>query len=657
MPADQPERIGAYEILRTIGRGGMGVLYHARDTSRHREVALKVMSADVLEDDAARERFHHEARLAARLQHRNIVKVFEYGQDGDLPFIAMEFLRGQSLAERLAVGEPVSLATKLDIVIQVCDGLQCLHEAGVVHRDVKPSNIWLLEDGGVKLLDLGIAKHAGVSLTLQGSVVGSAAYMSPEQLAGHAVDGRADIFSAGVVLFELLSGRKPFWADSITGVMMKVLHEPAPDIRGLAPDVSADLARTVETALQKDPSKRYLEATELASDLRLARDAGDLPLPPAVQPGDAVTHDLPLETTILSAPRVVEEPAVDPDPVLRRDPGLPAASIPAPALPQRRGRGWIWAGAGLGIAAAAVAAFFLLPGGLTGEPSYVIAVRSTPPGAEISIDGAVTGRRTPADVTLGSRPSRIGLTLSGYAPVDEALAATADLQVTLEYTLQRLLQVHSQPPGARVVLDGRDTGLVTPASVTLGEPHPREVELRLDGHETAREPVSPDIVERGTMTMTLTAVPEEPPPVPVPSPAPAPTVTVTVTGAYRFSLSGCGVTQAVSQTHTVKVVAPCTLRLRAPDYFLDTMRTVTAVAGGRVELAAPPLGNVQLRSRHEDCTLLLGGRAVGSPPVDLEIAAGTYSAALQCPDGQTLQTKSFEIEAGKSTRRIDDYLR
>jgi hypothetical protein len=247
--------------------------------------------------------------------------------------------------------------------------------------------------------------------------------------------------------------------------------------------------------------------------------------------------------------------------------------------------------------------------------------------------------------------------LSGYAPVDEALAATADLQVTLEYTLQRLLQVHSQPPGARVVLDGRDTGLVTPASVTLGEPHPREVELRLDGHETAREPVSPDIVERGTMTMTLTAVPEEPPPVPVPSPAPAPTVTVTVTGAYRFSLSGCGVTQAVSQTHTVKVVAPCTLRLRAPDYFLDTMRTVTAVAGGRVELAAPPLGNVQLRSRHEDCTLLLGGRAVGSPPVDLEIAAGTYSAALQCPDGQTLQTKSFEIEAGKSTRRIDDYLR
>jgi serine/threonine protein kinase len=96
MPADQPERIGAYEILRTIGRGGMGVLYHARDTSRHREVALKVMSADVLEDDAARERFHHEARLAARLQHRNIVKVFEYGQDGDLPFIAMEFLRGQS---------------------------------------------------------------------------------------------------------------------------------------------------------------------------------------------------------------------------------------------------------------------------------------------------------------------------------------------------------------------------------------------------------------------------------------------------------------------------------------------------------------------------------------------------------------------------------
>ena len=655
----------------------MGVLYHARDTVRHREVALKVMSADVLEDEDARARFHHEARLAARLQHRNIVKVFEFGEDGDLPFIAMEFLRGQTLAERLLVGEAMPLATKLDVVIQVCDGLQCLHEAGVVHRDVKPANIWLLEDGGVKLLDLGIAKHAGVNLTQQGSVVGSAAYMSPEQLAGHAVDGRADIFSAGVVLFELLSGRKPFWADSITAVMMKVLHEAAPDIRELAPGISADLAQTVEMALQKDPAKRYLEATELASDLRLARDAGELPLPKEPLPGDTEVHKVPLEPTMVSVRPVAEERVVVPDPVLRRDAAPPDpvqrrdVAVPDPvlrrdaALPaapagvivrhDRSGRPWRWAGIGLGVIAAAIAAFLLVPRGTAVEPSFLISVRSTPPGAEISVDGAATGRRTPADVTLVSRPARIGLTLSGYAPVDESLAPTADPKMTLEYTLQRLLQVHSQPPGARVVLDGRDTGLVTPASVALAEPRPKEVELRLDRYEPARETVTPAVVERGTMMLTLTAVPDVPPTPPAPSREP--NVAVSLTGAYRFSVSGCGVNAPASQTHAVKVTAPCTLRLRAQEYFLDTMRNVTAVAGGRVELAAPPLANVQLRSRHEDCTLLVNGRAVGSPPVDLEIAAGTYSATLQCPDGQTLQTRTFEVEAGKSIRRIDDYLR
>ena len=385
MSEEIPERIGGYEILRVIGRGGMGVLYHARDTARRREVALKVMSSDIIEDDVARARFQHEARLAARLQHRNIVKVFEFGEDGDLPFIAMEFLRGRSLSDRMTSGEPMPLETKLDVVIQVCEGLQCLHQEGIVHRDVKPGNVWLLEDGGVKLLDLGIAKHAGVNLTQYGNVVGSAAYIAPEQLSGQPVDGRADIFSAGVVLYELLSGRKPFQADSITAVMMKVLHEAAPDIRRLVPGLSGDVADAIDVALQKDPARRYSQAAEFASDLRLARAAGEVPVPlatarpdaPRPAPAPAVV-ELALDATMISA-RASGQGVTDtePDVVLRHASDLPLEHSPhaSHGSPRSGGRGalaWLGVVAVLLVAGAAV---FLWR---RADASYVLDVRSSP---------------------------------------------------------------------------------------------------------------------------------------------------------------------------------------------------------------------------------------------------------------------------------------
>jgi serine/threonine-protein kinase len=653
-----PERIGRYQVLRAIGRGGMGVLYHARDAVQGREVALKVMSADTLEDEEARTRFHHEARLAARVQHRNIVKVIESGLDGDVPFIAMEFLRGQTLAERLAGGDPMPLASRLDVVIQVCEGLQCLHEQGIVHRDVKPGNIWLLEDGGVKLLDLGIAKHAGVNLTQHGTVVGSAAYMAPEQLSGAPVDGRADVFSAGVVLYELLSGRKPFQADTLTAVMMKVLHEQPPDIRTLVPGIAEDLAHALDLALQKDPAQRYAEAAELASDLRLARDTGEWPLPAAEPESHVERDDLPLEPTIVTRQRPGGANVAVADPMLRpaRDvaPGAPGAPA-VPPVSARRRRG-LWAGAGLVVVAGAAVILvvaFVRPGA---EPRYVLDIRSTPAGADISVDGSPVGERTPAVLTRPARPARIGLTLNGYAPLDEAVAATADPRVSLEYTLRRLLQVHSEPSGARIALEGRDTGLVTPAVVPLDRPYPAAVDLQLEGYEPTRAAVTPDIIDGGAMTVRLIAV-APPRAEPGDDTSPRPLVAVNVSGAYPFLVSGCGVDARASEKHAFNVAAPCTLRLRAPEYFLDVMRSVTARAGGRVELAAPPLANVQLRSRHQDCTLLVNGRAVGSPPVDLEIAAGSYNATLQCPDGQTLQSRTFEIEAGQPIRRIDDYLR
>ena len=266
------ERIGKYKIQRLVARGGMGELYLAQDPDLEREVAIKVMSEDIMLDEQARARFYREAKAAARLQHRNIVTVFDFAHDGEIPYFVMEFLRGQNLSERLRQGPLLTLPMKLDLAIQLCEGLHFAHGEGVIHRDVKPANIWLLDDGGVKLLDFGIAKSSTATLTLGSSVVGSAGYMSPEQIEGQPVDGRSDLFSVGAVLFELVTGRPPFDGDSATAVMMKIVQdEPAPDVRTIAPDTPATLAMAVCRALEKAPDNRYADAAQMAADLRAVR--------------------------------------------------------------------------------------------------------------------------------------------------------------------------------------------------------------------------------------------------------------------------------------------------------------------------------------------------------------------------------------------------
>ena len=212
----------------------MGAVYRGRDTVLEREVAIKVMSADFAADETSRPRFYREARAAAKLQHRNIVTIFEFGEEDDTPFIVMEFLRGQDLSKRMRAEPPLTLEQKIDIIAELCTGLHFAHEQGVIHRDVKPANIWLVPDGSVKLLDFGIAKFSSSTMTRQGSVFGSISYMSPEQVNGSDVDGRADVFSAGVVLFELLTGKKPFAGDSPTAVLARIMDDEPVRVRGPA---------------------------------------------------------------------------------------------------------------------------------------------------------------------------------------------------------------------------------------------------------------------------------------------------------------------------------------------------------------------------------------------------------------------------------------
>jgi serine/threonine-protein kinase len=280
--ASMPEKIGRYQILERVGKGGMGVLFRGYDPVLDREVAVKVMLADFSDDtEQMRPRFYREAKSAAKLQHRNIVTIFEFAEENNQPHIVMEFLRGSPLSSRMEEQPPLTLDDKLDIVAQLCSGLGYAHTQGVVHRDVKPANVFLLEDGTVKLLDFGIAKLATSTLTRQGDVVGSAPYMSPEQIAGvQDLDGRSDVWSTGVLLYELLTGRKPFDGEGLTTVLSGILREQPAPIEKYVPGIPQALVNVVAKALEKDRDKRYQTAEELGRELQLIRKTHQLSAPP-----------------------------------------------------------------------------------------------------------------------------------------------------------------------------------------------------------------------------------------------------------------------------------------------------------------------------------------------------------------------------------------
>lgn len=277
-----PDKIGRYQILERVGKGGMGVLFRGYDPVLDREVAVKVMLADFSDDtEQMRPRFYREAKSAAKLQHRNIVTVFEFAEENNQPHIVMEFLRGTPLSSRIEDKPDLTLDDKLDIVAQLCSGLGYAHSQGVVHRDVKPANVFLLQDGTVKLLDFGIAKLATSTLTRQGDVVGSAPYMSPEQIAGaQDLDGRSDVWSTGVLLYELLTGRKPFDGEGLTTVLSGILREQPPPIEKYVPGLPQQLLNVVARALEKDRDKRYQTAEELGRELQLIRKTHQLSAPP-----------------------------------------------------------------------------------------------------------------------------------------------------------------------------------------------------------------------------------------------------------------------------------------------------------------------------------------------------------------------------------------
>jgi serine/threonine-protein kinase len=347
-----PERIGRYRILGELGRGAMGTVYRARDESLDREIALKVMSAGQADADA-RARFLREARAAAKLQHPNIVVVYELGEHEGAPFMALELLDGVDLQRGIDAGIRPDPRATLPVVLQLLAGLGHAHEKGVVHRDVKPSNVFLPRGLPAKVMDFGVARLAGLGTTTAGVVVGTPNYMSPEQAAaGGDVDGRSDLFSAGLILYELVTGEKAFQAETVIAVVYKILHEE-PDLRLIPAGARWErLHKVLARALAKKRDERYPDARAMSADLALAlRDLGgtmDLSAPAdqalLVRPRPAS----PAQAAPATPVRPTAAPAPPP-----REPPRAVGPAPAPSRALRTAAFVLAAGAAALLAAAA----------------------------------------------------------------------------------------------------------------------------------------------------------------------------------------------------------------------------------------------------------------------------------------------------------------
>jgi serine/threonine-protein kinase len=360
---------GRYRVLSHLADGGMATVYIALDERLDRQVALKVMRADLAKDESFVERFRREARSAAKLSHPNVVAVFDQGEDDGHVFLAMELVNGLTLRQVIHSEGPLTPRAALDIIDPVLQALGAAHSAGLIHRDVKPENVILRDDGTVKVADFGLARAiANTTLTAQtGILLGTVAYLSPEQVEHGTADARSDVYAAGLVLFEMLAGSKAFMGDSAIHVAYQHVHSEVPLPSSLVDTVPEGLDHLIARASARDPDQRPRDANELLGEVRRARQAlsaAELDRPPGAAGGG------PSPTIALSRTAVVPQTMLSPTPGVSPS----AGRWHLPAIPRWRGRSWPVVLIALAVIAAVAGLFFFFtagPGAQTAVPKVV----------------------------------------------------------------------------------------------------------------------------------------------------------------------------------------------------------------------------------------------------------------------------------------------
>jgi serine/threonine protein kinase len=644
-------RIGRYQVTGRIGKGGMGMVYRALDPELDREIAVKTLVAEGGFDPDSRRRFEVEAKAAARLQHANIVTVYDRGEDRGVLFIAMEMLPGADLESLLRSGEALPLAEKLDIVAQVCRGLAYAHERGVVHRDIKPSNVRLLDDGTAKIMDFGIAKLGpDHHITKTGMMVGTVHYMSPEQVRGRPLDGRTDVFSAGVILYELLAGERPFKGDDVTAILYKIVNEEPPPLALEAlGELGPRLRNVLDKALAKDPAARYPSAAAFAEELA-ALSAGvqrSQPAPPAT-----------LAEGLTTARRALGEGNVEE--ALARLRGLvaehpdwiePRRALRSALREENRrkepktagGDGYPELDATFQAARTKREAHDMgsLPTQVSGSTALAPTVLA--PAATAASEPAPVSSRPwlyagGALLVVALAAAVVLLRPSATKPAVEAppatLAAPSPVPSQPPAATTRSLPVRTQPPGATVTLDGAAVAGVTPLELKLDPAVEHKVAVALEGHTPQEVRLKP-----GDSPAALEIALERQ----------APPGGVAIQSEYPLDVVWRGRTLAKGQSSPRVQLSSGrqVLTLVAAAVFLKAEVTVEVPAGGEVALAAPTLGKLNARATPENCEVLVDDVFVDYPPIrDRPLAAGRHTVSFKWPDGKT-QQQAVEVKEGK----------
>jgi serine/threonine-protein kinase len=466
-----PQTIGRYTILRELGHGAMGVVYEAQDPNVGRKIALKVVRTDQIganREDVMR-RFKNEARAAGNLNHPNIITIHDAGDHEGLLFIAMEFVQGSTLGELIAKQGRMPAAKVVEIMRQVCAGLDFAHARGIIHRDIKPANV-MLADGLVKITDFGIA-NVGDGMTITGTVVGTPNYMSPEQVLGKPLDGRSDLFSVGVMLYEMITGERPFEGQSITTIMYKIVHEEPIAPRKLDSTIHPGLSAIIEKALAKSPEARFQSGSELAAALENHKQLGTgavqltgneptASLPALPETADVTRSNLPTASVTMRTQSTTYQTINQPPSTVQ-------------AAPEKK-RGFSPALLGcLGVMVLAIVSVTVL------SLVSIIYKKNKP-----------TATQTPTSTSSEPSPpaspkSPVATSPGATVTTDEKTGAVvAQLSPPKPAKTKATLKLNSTPPGADILVDGKDTGKTTPNSVMI-ERGQHAIAVRLEGFQAA----------------------------------------------------------------------------------------------------------------------------------------------------------------------------
>jgi serine/threonine protein kinase len=685
-----PKKLGRFEIVREIGRGAMGQVLLAHDPKIDRQVALKTLVASpAVSEEEAREtsqRFLREAQAAGRLLHPHIVTIFDVGEDAGLSFIAMEYIDGTTLERHARADSLLPPARLLELMTQAAGALDYAHQAKVIHRDIKPANLMVQEDGSLKVTDFGLAKNPSAGLTQSGVLLGTPSYMSPEQIQGKDLDGRSDLFSLGVVLYELLTGVRPFEADSISTIIYRVLYEDPRPATAHNPALPPAVHAVLEKALAKDPARRYANGAALVADLRKA--FSDLPAETLVRPFPRPTAPSGYRPSPGTLPA---RSALPPTGSIRR-PGTstartPRGPIPAPP-PRALARPTLLAHHPIKIVALVLMVIFGLavfprwanrgdrrfapPGpGIPGLPApgpqqaagVGGAVPPAPAGGRVTIE--VQTRPAGGTVFLDDIPlqePKVVLALSdpqthairARSGCLEAIAerSAADLAgltgpLVLELRERRqVVAIGSEPPGARLRIDGRDTGKITPVEIELDACRERTVELRLDGRRRWTKTFSAgqdgDEVAEALKSVALEPIPRGT----VTLPSPKGWTGDVFLGATRVGRTGAPLTLEEGNY---------TLVVRNDKVFAQTSVPVVIRAGetARPVASFPGLGRLTVQAQPSNCKVYVDGAYVDVTPIlDLPIAAGDHAVKIVFVPNNATQERRVSIRADKGERVV-----